>query len=142
MKSNVWSALWISQFDPDEYLYHYTTFETAIKILYSDKFRFSPLSKTNDTTEQKLRIRYAFEVQEEQRENISIFEKYWLNWTTNSKLLCFSQDRSKSLSGKFNNRFDVSGRGFALPRMWAQYAGKNSGVCFVVRKKPFVQKAI
>ena len=46
MKSNVWSALWISQFDPDEYLYHYTTFETAIKILYSDKFRFSPLSRS------------------------------------------------------------------------------------------------
>ena len=27
---------------------------------------------------------------------------------------------------------DYTGRGFSLPRMWAQYANNNDGVCFVL----------
>lgn len=142
MKPNVWEAWWREHFDLDEYLYHYTTFDTALKILHSDKFQFSPLSKTNDTTEQKLRISYAFSARD-RREDIADFEKYWLSWSANSKLLCFSQDRPKdplSSAARFHNIFDMRGRGFALPRMWAQYADKNSGVCLIIRKKPFIEK--
>lgn len=143
MRSNVWCAWWRDRFNVDEYIYHYTSFETALKILYSDKFQFSPLSKTNDTTEQKLRISYDFRMTERQKQNSIHFERYWSSWATNSKLLCFSQDRSKDISPvtqNFNDISDVSGRGFALPRMWAQYASNNSGVCFIVRKKPLINK--
>ena len=40
---------------------------------------------------------------------------------------------SKYLS-KDRLRQNVHGRGFALPRMWAQYAENNTGVCFVFDK--------
>lgn len=143
MKSNVWCAWWRKYFNPDDYLYHYTSFETALKILYSNKFQFSPLSKTNDTSEQKLRITYNFDIGEELKKDAFEFEKYWSKWTSNSKLLCFSLDRSKSSLSeeiRFNNIFDMRGRGFALPRMWAQYGSNNSGVCFIVRKKSFVNE--
>lgn len=140
MGSNVWSALWKPRFNPGEFLYHYTTFETALKILYSDKFQFSPLSKTNDTTEQKTRINYAFPTDSNRKNDILSFENYWSGWAKNSKLLCFSLDRPVSSRAIQKNPFDISGRGFALPRMWAQYASKNSGVCLVIRKESFIEK--
>lgn len=143
MRSNVWCAWWRKQFVDDEYLYHYTSFEAALRILYSDRFRFSSLSRTNDTTEQKLRICYDFQMNEDEERDSIEFEKYWLSWTRGSKLLCFSQDTIKPPSfdsSSFSDITDVSGRGFALPRMWAQYASNNSGVCLIVKKKPFVEK--
>ncbi len=139
MRKNVWCAWWKPELDPDEYIYHYTSFETALKIIYSDQFRLSPLSNTNDTTEQKPRIKYDFSVKSKKKKDIDVFEKYWSQWTTHSKLLCFSRDLPKD-DAVINNGdiFDVAGRGFALPRMWAQYAKNNSGVCFIILKKPFV----
>lgn len=140
MKPNVWSAWWREEFSPDVYLYHYTTFDSALKIIYSDRLRFSPLSETNDTAEQKLRILYPLE---SDKENISKFEEYWSKWTANSKLLCFSQDYSKNLidaTKVSKDIFDVRGRGFALPRMWAQYASNHNGVCLILKKDLFLSK--
>lgn len=141
--SNVWSAWSRKEFDASKYVYHYTTFETALKILYSDKFRFSSLSRTNDTSEQKLRIRYAFPIGEKLKADRMSFEKYWLEWATHSKLLCFSQDTEKQPNipcPEITDIFDVRGRGFALPRMWAQYAKNNSGMCFILKKNILVDK--
>lgn len=42
-----------------KYLYHYTSFEKAIKIIYSEQLWFSSITKTNDTTESKVRIRFV-----------------------------------------------------------------------------------
>ena len=33
--------------------------------------------------------------------------------------------------------YNISGRGFALPRMWAQYGENNHGVCFIINKEKF-----
>lgn len=131
----LWSALNRDIFDPKLYLYHYTSFETALKILYSRSFRLSPLSNTNDTTEQKCRVSYAFKRTDEMNGLITCFENEWQKLVSNSKLLCFSQDHKKSstLKNADFNIFDVSGRGFALPRMWAQYSN-NNGVCIIVEK--------
>ena len=131
----LWSALNRDKFDPKLYLYHYTSFETALKILYSGSFRLSPLSNTNDTTEQKCRVSYAFKRTDEMNGLITCFENEWQKLVSNSKLLCFSQDHKKSSTFKNAdfNIFDVSGRGFALPRMWAQYSN-NNGVCIIVEK--------
>lgn len=134
----IWSALHREEFDPTCYLYHYTSFETALKILYSDTFRLSPVSNTNDTAEQKCRVLYSFERTEELNILIRQFEREWKSLIINSKLLCFSQDhKKKNLRKKQDyNIFDVSGRGFALPRMWAQYSN-NNGVCIIVKKDEF-----
>lgn len=113
----------------------HTSFETALKIIFSDCFRFSPLSKMNDTTEQKLRLKYNFQI-ETRKQSIERFEKYWSQWSSNTKLLCFSRDLPKEKAcGESKDIFDVGGRGFALPRMWAQYASNNSGICLIIRKK-------
>ena len=59
------------------------------------------------------------------------------------QLLCFSTDAKitktdrKKYLNSVNSKdmyYDISGRGFALPRMWAQYADNNKGVCFVFNK--------
>lgn len=144
VKENVWSAWYLRTFDADKYVYHYTSFETAIKILYGDNLLFAPLSRTNDTAEQKSRIAYDFDSDDAFMKDKEKFEKYWLNWTANSKVLCFSRDREKSavsLEGvKVQNKMEMSGRGFALPRMWAQYAGTHSGVCLIFRKKELIDR--
>ena len=36
--------------------------------------------------------------------------------------------------------YDVSGRGFALPRMWSQYADNNQGVCFIFNKEKLIRE--
>ena len=47
----------LTLFDPeyssDLFLYHYTSFKNACKILYSNSLKFSSLSNTNDTNESK-----------------------------------------------------------------------------------------
>lgn len=131
----LWSALNRKNFDPKLYLYHYTSFETALKILYSESFWLSPLSNTNDTTEQKCRVSYAFRRTDEMNNLITCFENEWKKLVSNSKLLCFCQDHKKPSNTKETGYsiFDVSGRGFALPRMWAQYSN-NDGVCIIVEK--------
>lgn len=143
-KENVWSAWYLPTFDADKYVYHYTSFETAIKILYGDNLLFAPLSRTNDTTEQKSRIAYDFVSDDAFMKDKDKFERYWLNWTANSKVLCFSRDREKSaesLEGvKVRNKMEMSGRGFALPRMWAQYAETHSGVCLIFRKEELIDR--
>ena len=61
------------------------------------------------------------------------------------QLLCFSMDKEKQVVykgiayTKEDERFfiDMSGRGFALPRMWSQYADNNCGVCLVIDKGKF-----
>lgn len=36
--------------------------------------------------------------------------------------------------------YDMYGRGFALPRMWAQYAHNHNGVCFIFNKEKLINK--
>lgn len=137
MRNTIWYALSHIGFDPSQFLYHYTNFEAALKIIYYNKFRFSPLSHTNDTTEQKVRILYDFPVDESVRSDCELLEETWKRWMENSKLLCFSQDEQNSECVTTANRFDSTGRGFALPRMWAQYT-QNAGICFVIDKDSFL----
>ena len=138
----MWSAWWKPEFDSDRYLYHYTSFETALKILYYDELKISPISRTNDTTEQKYRINYDFPISDYQ-EDQGKFEDYLKKWMQFSKILCFSQDRTNkdsSTEKTIKDLFDVSGRGFALPRMWAQYSSNNAGVCLIFEKESLVEK--
>lgn len=143
MRRNVWCAWWKKGFDKNAFIYHYTSFDTLLRIIDGDSFRFSPLSNTNDTTEQKVRMKYLFQLNQHSSADVEQFENYWRKWTSNSKLLCFSCDLSEEHLSTFVARdpLDVSGRGFALPRMWAQYAEKNSGVCIVINKEKLSKRA-
>ena len=131
--------LWLTPFDPEFnrniLLYHYTSFENACKILYGESLKFSSLSRSNDTIESKPKIRStAKSKQQELSRLLNHFEE--VN-KSNIQLLCFSQDPSIDTKGiHIQNIYDdYTGRGFALPRMWAQYGGNNSGVCFILDKR-------
>ena len=135
MPSNIWCALHRKEFNTNEYLYHYTSFNTVLKILCTNKLQFSPLTETNDTSEQKPRIKYNFDIASKSKEKVDEFEKYWQIRSEEARLLCFSRDKKSRKKTVEMDIFDVRGRGFALPRMWAQYAENNSGVCLILKKK-------
>lgn len=154
MSYDVWKTLFTGDFDSTKYLYHYTGIEKAIKILYSNKLRFSEIQKTNDTAESKIRIVYKNnngQIMDKNNGKVQIVSDYFKQYHDIVRLLCFSMDQTLSSKNykeavnchpnhKLDQYYDVSGRGFALPRMWAQYATDNSGVCFIINKELFEEQ--
>ena len=154
MSYEIWRTLFTDDFNLDQYLYHYTSVEKAMKIIFSKELWFSKISKTNDTTESKLRIQFKTDdskmlLSEDKR--TSDVRKYLMENNDDIRLLCFSRDIALSKKElKFaiamhrnhskDKYFDISGRGFALPRMWAQYASNHEGICFIINKKKFEDK--
>lgn len=131
---NLWMTRADPEFNSEMFLYHYTNFESACKILYSESLKFSSLSKTNDTVEAKPKIRATHKNEQHQ---LSLLLNHFQSMNKDSiQLMCFSKDAPlkrnyDTLSTVFD---DFTGRGFALPRMWAQYAENNEGVCFIINK--------
>ncbi len=141
MKNNydVWQTMYESDFSRDKYLYHYTNFSKAFLILDGQNLKFSKISLANDTLEAKPKINF------EKRLDAITFSKIrdYFSSANNDylQLLCFSQDAELNYEVCPTERMiysDYSGRGFALPRMWAQYADNNNGVCFVFDKKKLI----
>lgn len=133
--NKAWITIYEKDFSPDKYIYHYTTFDAAIIIFNSMSLRFSNICKANDTVESKPKLVFPSGVTESDEERIINF---FININTfGLKMLCFTRDNTidnyieKDLLKLYA---DYSGRGFSLPRMWAQYAGNNSGICLVFDK--------
>lgn len=151
----------VDKIDTNQYLYHYTTMEKAYSILFSNELWFSDLTSTNDIFEQKVKISFK-NVKDsnlgetERREiidKINEVREYMDRTRANIKLLCFSRDielsnsREKTAYTKLQESLlheyraiNVIGRGFSLPRMWAQYASDNKGVCFILDKSEIIRK--
>lgn len=153
MGCDVWRTLFTENFDCKKYLYHYTSFEKAIKIIHSEQLWFSNITKTNDTTESKLRIRFTKSNSNESLSNhkTDIVSDFLSKNNDSIRLICFSKDielkqnELKATTELHKNHskdkyFDISGRGFALPRMWAQYCSNHEGVCFIINKEKFDNK--
>lgn len=151
MSYNVWKPTGIYD-TKGKYLYHFTKLDSAYKILIGDSFRFSSLNNTNDTAEAKLKLIYPPRKNDtfhQYAEKVKKVSEYFENNKQVLRLLCFSMDIeigeeelgeiSSKLSGK-DKYYDVSGRGFALPRMWAQYASDNEGICFILNKEKLLRK--
>lgn len=146
MDLDVWKSL-DDKFDVNKYLYHYTNITKAIKILFSEKLIFSPLTTMNDTSEYKARLTvdYSSIRQEDKEKAGNMLDKitqYVNEYAKNVRLLCFSRDiqlnkdapQDVSNWQTYERFFDLTGRGCALPRMWAQYASNNEGVCLIFDK--------
>lgn len=140
----VWSTWHDEKFNCSKYLYHYTNIEKACKILFHKNLRFSFLSKTNDTAESKIKLEFMNDGKIENFiQKTEIIRNYMKNHNEFLQLLCFSMDEEriedKKVFTKKDDKFfvDMSGRGFALPRMWAQYADNNCGVCLIINKENF-----
>lgn len=141
MKNKLWYTLNYPEFNNNAFLYHYTSMSNAFKILDTNSFRLSKLSSTNDTSEAKPKIGVTEKAYEEKLSEIyDYFSK--LN-QKNIELACFCKDSSKNTLLKTipdNLKYDdYSGRGFALPRMWAQYAENNKGVCFIFNYEKIIE---
>lgn len=138
----IWMPL--DNVEPNKYLYHYTTYSTALRILYYHTLRLSSLSGTNDAFEQRPKLKCTTNDIEFRRLYLKA-KKLFSRHQENIKLLCLSRDPDyNEVREQYSKmqRFlshdqvleNVNGRGFALPRMWAQYAGNNTWVCLIFEK--------
>lgn len=131
----VWSPLY--KVDRTKYLYHYTSVEKAFKILYYKTLQFANITTTNDIFEQKPKLSFD-ETDLNTFDMVRTIQKYFLKEQNRVRILCFSQDYEKDINmdnlSRDQRRANVIGRGFALPRMWAQYFSNNEGVCLIINK--------
>lgn len=107
------------KFTKTEKLYHYTTFETATKILCSGKLRYSKLKNLNDINESYRPAYVAFDV--------TTFPDNKTFKDLENAIQRFGQI-SLSVDKEDNHP------GFAISPMWAHYAKKGEGVCLVFDK--------
>lgn len=135
--NEAWLTIYDSNFSRDRYLYHFTDVEKFVKIIYGKSLKFSKISKTNDTLESKPKI---FEWDQNTNDLYEIIKHFRDINQDYLQLLCFTRDIRKINNvptGK-SLYIDYSGRGFALPRMWAQYSKNNTGVCLVFDKTELI----
>ena len=95
MKTDVWKTLYGDNFDTEKYLYHYTSIDNAINIIHSDSLLFSQISKTNDTSEAKMKLIFStdrIDNEKEYREKTELITKYFSDSNSVVQLLCFSMD--------------------------------------------------
>jgi len=123
---------------PGEWLYHYTTLETAlVYILPQLRLRLSPFSQMRDPREYKQWFPGAvgFFSDDQEGELMSRIEKasVRLNLLRNEfKLLSFTTDSPNPDEGEY-------GRGFSRSRLWESYASNGTGICLVLRKNTAVE---
>lgn len=106
----------------DGLLYHYTNIESAKQILYSMKLRLSDPSNFNDPSDCSLNELALCDYTSYHR-----VQDMW----NNIGVICFTENWRKD---------NVYNCGYNHPRMWAQYAGGNTGVCFVIDKQSFISE--
>ncbi len=92
------------------HLFHYTNFESALKIIVTSSLKFGKFDNMNDIAEIK-------------REVISMLDENTIN-----KILSQYQSISLTLD-------DPSMRGYSIDPLWGHYAQKGNGVCLVFDKE-------
>lgn len=102
------------EFQCTEKLYHYTNLDAALKILLTQKLRFSPISKLNDINENHRTIFGEGDDIAEIEKRLSVYQQ-----------ISLTKDNKK--------------KGFEIPAMWGHYADKGRGVCFVFDKSKLLK---
>jgi hypothetical protein len=120
---------------PGSRLYHYTTRERALEyILNTGEMRVGPFETMNDPREAMdwtiTMVRTTGHATDAVRSARDSFNRALKR---RSKVVCFTQDGS----GRAGSALE---RGWAHPRMWAQYAGDHSGVCLFFDRKKLTEK--
>lgn len=114
------------QFKNTDKLYHFTTLDSAIKIIESNSLRFGRLNKMNDIHETSKNM-FANYANYESRE----FPEKLLNELYNEiyryRQISFTRDTKDKC-------------GFDLHNMWGLYANKFEGVCLVFDKKELLEQ--
>ncbi len=115
-----------SNFNSVKRLYHYTSMESAFKILESMTLRFSELKKMNDINESSKSIFHELDSFEEDVE-CGFVAKDIETEISKYKQISLTMDRGKRM-------------GFNIPAMWAHYAEKGEGVCIVFDQKKLLKR--
>lgn len=126
--------------DSGFYLYHYTSAETALKILASGSLRMGQYRKTNDPKESK-DWHFSVGVINNGKTINQPSAQRMSNWLSekiksSARVLCFCTD-TPPLTG--DHIKDIYKRGYCKPRMWAQYGDSHSGVCLIFRTEQFLE---
>lgn len=101
----------------NQYLYHYTTFESAVKIITSKTMLFSKIERLNDINESSgYSILYSNASEEDKNRYDLLLRNF----------------KQISLTTDIENR-----KGFNIPAMWGHYASRGSGVCLVFDRVKF-----
>lgn len=139
--NRAWLTTFDENFNADRYLYHYTSVSTALKIIDGNSIKFSKVNRTNDTLESKLKIDFKNTNNSTNKTILSWIQSFNDVYSNNLQLLCFSVDDDNIVSQENNKSkySDYSRRGFAKPRMWAQYATNNEGVCLIYDKSKLIE---
>lgn len=118
--------------DSEQMLYHYTKMSTARNYIFkTGQLRMSSFRAMNDPKESRT---WKFNLSGSKCGDISCKEwddlsaKLSLRFKEHARVLCFCQDVGP-LTG--DHLAEISQRGFARPRMWAQYAETHTGICLV-----------
>lgn len=107
-------------FERTDKLYHFTSFDTALKIIESNRLRFGRLSNMNDI--------------HESAKNVFVGSSSTIKSFPSEVLDALYDDlyKYRQISLTANKK---SKKGFDLHQMWGQYADKGEGVCLVFDKK-------
>lgn len=126
--------------DSSEWVYHYTSRETALEyILSSGRIKLNTFTSLNDPRESKdwtfsLSAPSDYEVD---TEGFLRMQEQGTKYVKNQcKVLCMVQDDPRAIINGHDYMFH---RGFSRPRMWAQYSDNHSGVCLIFNRKALEQ---
>jgi hypothetical protein len=111
----------------EEHLYHFTTFEAAVKILATNELRFSKTNNANDILESNRLISFnleAFKSKTFNPENI-------YNEIIKYRQISLTSDDFSCKPYKY---------GFCINPMWGHYADSGNGVCIVLNKEKLLAK--
>lgn len=109
-KEVIWPGRPISKDLPINYLYHYTSFESFVKIWHNKTLKFSVVTNLNDILESN------FSVLGYDLGDIELMDRF-LERRKSYKQISLCMD------------FDSYTKGCMSPMMWGQYSGKGNGVC-------------
>jgi hypothetical protein len=116
----------------NEKVFHYTTLDRLIgKILPNNTLLLNRFSRSYDPVE-KYRIFTKIKFSKKGDIVPSIDRKTDNKVAKNFRFVCFTKDLDNQSVQNFH--------GHLLPRMWAQYANRNRGVCLVFDKQKLLEK--
>ena len=117
------STMNAQKFNKIDKLYHYTTFDNAIKILLTKSLRFGRLCDMNDINEQYRPFFYA------EGSTSKVNEKFYEE---------IGKYKQISLTKDMHN--DGKRFGFDIPAMWGHYADRGKGACIVLDRKKLLNR--
>lgn len=128
------------RYDDTEFVMHYTSVERAAAIALTQSLVLSPLRVLNDPREsqqrQSIRVTYSIPggpVMPDVADDVGIQHDAAL-WALRNQVRvgCFTADARAHPRGTGR---DADERGFARPRMWAQYGAGHAGCCLVMNRE-------